>query len=144
MNKSQKGFGLGGVFRGKAYQRGFGLGGVFRGSPYQKGYGFGGLLTRFVNWVTPFFNRAKGNLMPILKSTAQTVGSEVVSSAANIAKDIIQGKDAKATAEENINKSIDKLTARQSGSGINKSSKRKNFTQLKKKKKKKRILDIFD
>ena len=110
--------------------------GFFRGAPYQKGYGLGGLLSRFVNWVTQFFNRAKGNLLPILKSTPQSVGSEVVNSAANIAKDIIQGKDAKATAEEHINKSIDKFTDRKSGSGINMSLKRKVISQFKKKKKK--------
>ena len=80
-----------------------------------------------------FFIRAKGNLLSILKRTAQSVGSEVVNSAANIAKYFIQGKHAKATSEEHINKSIDKLTDRQSGSGINKSLKRKVFSQFKKK-----------
>ena len=143
MNRAQKGFGLGGVFRGKSYQRGYGLGGVFRGSPFQKGYGLGGLLSRFVSWVTPFFNRAKDNLLPIIKTAAKNVGSEVVSSAANIAKEVIQGKDAKLSAEENINKSIDKLTSKQQGSGINKPTKRKNIVQNKKQKKK-RVLDIFD
>jgi len=139
MNKRQKGYGLGGVFRGSNYQKGYGLGGVFRGS--QKGYGLGGLMTRFFDWVKPFFIRAKDNLMPVLKSTAKNVGQEVLSSATNIAKDLFDGKDLKESAEKNINASIDKITKPQAGSGtINKRKlQRKSPTH-----KKKRFLDIFD
>lgn len=133
--------GLGGVFRNS--QRGYGLGGVFRGSPYQKGYGLGGFFSKLINWISPFFNRAKDNLLPTLKTTAKNIGSEVIGSAANIAKDIIQGKEPQKSAEEHINKSIDKLT--QKGSGINKTHKRKRLLHIKPKlKKKKRVLDIFD
>ena len=124
--KTHRGFGLGGVFRGASYQQGFGLGGVFRGSAYQKGYGLGGIWSKFYNFVAPFFSRAKENLMPLLKSTASHVGNEIISSASNIARDLVKGNDVKNSAVENINQSIDNLTKPQTGSGsINNHNKRK-------------------
>ena len=141
MYRKQKGYGLGGVFRGSSYQKGSGLGGIFRGAPYQKGYGLGDVMVKFINWMKPFFSKAKENLMPVLKASAKNIGQEVINSASNIAKDLIDGKNLKESSEKNINETIDKLTKTQAGSGtINKRRlERKNNIR-----RKKRILDIFD
>ena len=83
--------------------------------------------------------------MPLLKSTASHVGNEIISSASNIARDLVKGKDVKNSAVENINQSIDNLTKPQTGSGsINNHNKRKIGIKSKIKRAKKRILDIFD
>lgn len=140
MIKNQKGFGLGGVFRGSSYQKGYGLGGMFRKN--QKGHGLGGIMSKFFNWISPYFAKAKENLMPILKSSAKNIGHEVLNSATNIAKDLIDGRNVKESSDKHINEAIDKLTKPQAGSGtINKRRVSKNLAT---RKKKKRILDIFD
>ena len=141
MHKAQKGYGLGGVFRGAAYQKGHGLGGVFRGASFQRGYGLGGVMSKVFNWLKPFLVRVKDNLLPSFKSTAKNVGQEVLTSATNIAQDLLDGKSFQESSEKNINESIDKLTKPQAVSGtINKRRQiQKLFTR-----KKKRILDIFD
>lgn len=83
---------------------------VFRGSPYQRGYGLGGIFRRFFTWVLPIL---RDHGMPIVKS----VGKELISNAANIATEAIDGRDIKNSVEEKIKEGLEKLK-NQKGSGV--------------------------
>lgn len=139
----QKGF----AYRGQPVQNGFGI--VYRGQPLQNGYGLGSMFRKFFKWIIPI---VKDHGVPLMKKGAISVRNEVLNSAANLAKDVIDGRNVQDAAKERYNQTVDtiKNNVEQTlkGEGINK--KRtfdKSFIVLKKKKspqKKKKRLDIFD
>ena len=75
----------------------------FRGSVYQKGYGLGGTFRRFFKWVIPLI---KTHAVPKIESGLKSVGKEILTSAANVATDVVNGKDFKESARDNANNSI--------------------------------------
>lgn len=117
-------------------QRGFGLN-YFKGQSYQKGYGLGGFFRKFFKWASPYISK----IMPIIKQGAKHVGKEVIDSAANIAKDVLEGKDLKESSSTRINDSIDNLVSNKpmTGSGYKRKRKYTNSFHFKKRKQ-----DIFD
>lgn len=115
---------------------------VFRGSSYQRGYGLGGSFRSFFKWLVPIF---KEHALPLLKSGAQEVGKEAISSITNIAKDAVNGRNIKEAAGEHLNSAVDnlkeKVNKKLSGKGIKRRKKRKNTIIFRKKAK---LNDIFD
>ena len=71
---------------------------VFKGTTIQRGRGIGS-----------FFSRMMRGAMPLLKSGAKAVGKQIVESGANIAKDLIEGKNLKASAIKNLSAGGSKL-----------------------------------
>jgi hypothetical protein len=134
-----------GIFSGPLLQKGYG----------QRGRGIGKMLKNFMSWITPI---AKQHILPKLETGAKYVGSNFVQSVANLAQDVIQGKNLNEAAKERYddlvttikNKAIDKLEGRgfknRKRTTINKTTKkRKNYIILKpNSKRKKRASDIFD
>jgi hypothetical protein len=130
----------------------------FVGNKYQKGYGLGGTFKRFFKWIVPIFKR---HALPVVHTGLKTVGREVLSSAANIANDVVLGKNLKESANKNITQSINNLketfekklegqgykkkTVRKfrPNSSIKGNTNRQKYVILKKQKKEKN-LDIFD
>jgi len=115
---------------------------VFRGASYQRGYGLGGSFRSFFRWLVPIF---KEHALPLLKSGAQEVGKEAVSSITNIAKDAVNGRNVKEAASEHLSSAMDnlknKVNKKLSGKGIKRRKKRKNTIIFRKKAK---LNDIFD
>lgn len=122
---------------------------VFRGASFQRGYGLGNVFRRFMSWAIPLF---KEYGLPLVKS----MGKEIVTNAASVANDAIEGKNIKESAKEKIIDSLEKLK-QQKGSGLKKktsnlnkkSEEQKTKTKKRRKKQKqksnkKRKLDIFD
>jgi hypothetical protein len=114
---------------------------IFRGPMYQRGYGLGGYFKRFFNWIIPLAER---HIVPQLKSGAKEIGKELVNATSNVAKEVIEGKNIKGSAEEHFENafvSIKTSTEKKlKGSGIKRSIKGKIF-YIKNKKTKK---DIFN
>jgi hypothetical protein len=78
----------------------------YKGVYWQKGYGLGGTFRKFWKWVAPIF---KKHALPTLQSGLETLGNEGISTVKNIAKDVMQGKNLKASAEENIDLAVNNL-----------------------------------
>lgn len=120
---------------------------VYRGRTSQRGSGLGGIFQKFFRWIVPL---VKTHALPLLKTGAQAVGSEVVNSTANLAKDLIIGKNPGEAAKENVNIAITNLKNRTEkhleGRGIKRKRKpKKNYIILKKRKLNKSYnSDIFD
>lgn len=116
---------------------------VYKGLPYQHGYGLGDSFRSFFRWIIPIVSK---HAMPALKE----VGSTALSTAADIAKDAVSGKNLKEAASEHVNAAIDKIKARTEeklllGKGIKRSRKRsKKPKYLLIKKNKKQLEDIFN
>lgn len=121
----------------------------YKGSAYQQGYGLGSSFRRFFRWIIPIF---KEHALPKLESGLKTVGKEALSSAANIAKDYVAGKDLSLAAKEHVSTSIDNLKDKAenslSGHGPKKKSikRKKSFKKyfILKKQKNLHNSDIFD
>lgn len=64
----------------------------FSGPTIQRGYGFGSLISRVF----------KGSVLPIFKRGAQAVGKQLLSSGASILSDVMNGKNLKAAAKDNL------------------------------------------
>jgi hypothetical protein len=128
-------------FAGQEIQKGYGLG---QRVQQTGGFGLGGLFKNFLSFLTPFFNKAKENAIPILKSAARELGKEVVKSTSEIAKDVLEGKKLGESAKERITNSIENLTEKANekmkGNGYKKRHKYKKKQSVNKKRK----LDIFD
>ena len=132
-------------------QAGSGVGTVFHGSRYQKGHGLGNIFRSFIKWVVPIF---KTHAVPLIKRGAQTLGSEAIRTATNVANDTLNGKTFEESAKERVRESISNLSEKalsaiQSGSGKrkrkrNKKSKTTKTTFICKTLSKKRRRDIFD
>ena len=98
----------------------------FRGNVYQKGYGLGGTFRRFFKWVIPLI---KTHAVPKIESGFKSVGREFLTSAANIATDVVNGRDLKESARENVNNSINTVKNRIENSLIGSGKKRKAKSQ---------------
>lgn len=116
--------------------------GVYRGSPYQQGYGLGGTFRKFFKWIVPLL---KKHALPHIESGIKQVGKTALSTAADIAKDAVSGKNVRVAATERINTAVESLKERAEnsleGKGIKRKKKFKKFVVLKKKTK---FQDIFD
>lgn len=129
-------------FIGSDIQRGYGLG---KRPHMQVGYGIGGLFSKFFDFVKPYLVKAKNYAIPLLKSGAETVGKEVVKSAAEIAKDVLDGKNVKESAQHHLNASVDNLVSKAEQKMKGNGYKRRHISRkFLPKKKKHRNLDIFD
>jgi hypothetical protein len=126
-------------FIGREIQKGYGLGINQRG-----GFGFGRLFKNFFGFIRPYLSKAKEFSIPILKSGAEAVGKEVVKSSAEIAKDLLDGKNFKDSARERLTNSIDTLAQMADDKLTGKGYKRKRKRIKKTFENKKRKLDIFD
>jgi hypothetical protein len=127
-------------YRGSNFQRGYGLGGY----AYQNGAGLGGMFRKFASWVMPILRK---HALPSLQSGVKAIGREALDSAADVAKDIISGRDFKETVNKRLGTAIeslkDKAEQKLDGRGIKRKRNLKNLIILKKKK----IVnhkDIFD
>ena len=121
-------------YQGSYFQRGYGL------SHYQNGSGFTDLFRRFASWVVPII---KKHALPTIQSGVQALGREALDSAADVAKDLLSGKEFKEsasnrykTAVENIKQKVeDKFEGRGlKTSQFGKRKKKANYIILKKKK----------
>jgi hypothetical protein len=110
---------------------------IFRGPMFQQGYGVGGYFRRFFRWIVPL---AEKHLLPYVKTGMQNVGSKVVDTASMLTKDALYGKLTKASANEQIEKTIGELKD-QAESTLKGSGRAKRPKIIFKKRKKKR--DIF-
>lgn len=129
---------------------------IFRGAPIQRGYGLGNAFRRFISWAIPYL---KEYGLPVAKS----VGKEIISNAASMANDALEGKDIKESANAKIRSSLEKLLP-QKGKGVKQKRQRKSkekskiqkvkakfkssldklLTQRGGKRKRTRKLDVFD
>jgi hypothetical protein len=120
---------------------------VFQGARQQRGYGLGSIFRKFFGWVMPIF---KTHALPMIKRGAQTVGTEAIRSATNIATDALSGKDIQTAAKERTIEALDNLSNKaqgvlQSGSGKKyKRPKKRKLPLIFKKKQIKKSHDIFD
>jgi hypothetical protein len=123
-------------FRGSNFQQGYGLN-------YQQGAGLGTMFRKFASWVVPIF---KKHALPVIESSIKTVGHEALNSAADVAKDLVSGKNLKEASSERLITAIDNLKQKAEnkleGKGIKRKKKLKNLVIFKNKKK--RFQDIFD
>jgi hypothetical protein len=123
-------------FRGSNFQQGY-------GSNYQQGAVLGTMFRKFASWVVPIF---KKHALPVIESGIKTVGQEALDSAADVAKDIISGKNLKEASSERLISAIDNLKQKAEnklqGKGIKRKKKLKNLVIFKNKKT--RFQDIFD
>lgn len=128
-------------FVGQEIQKGYGLGVRVH---QNGGFGLGGLFKNFMSFITPYFNKAKANALPLLKSAAREVGKEVIKSTSEIAKDVIQGKNFGTSVKEKLTSNIDNLTEKANQTLAGNGYKRKRNTKKNHSFVKKRKLDIFD
>jgi hypothetical protein len=118
---------------------------VFRGSPNQRGYGLGGIFSNLFRFIMPLF---KTHALPVIKSGAQTITSEAVKTAANIASDLINGRNIKDSAKQHSNEYVDNiknqaLISLQKGGSIKRRKQSKKNKKIKKQKLRS-LQDIFD
>lgn len=124
--------------------------GVFRGSPYQQGYGLGGTFRKFFRWIVPLFQK---HALPHIESGIKEFGKTALSAAADLAKDVVSGRNVREAATDRINTAVNSLKERAEnslegkansleGKGIKR--KRKKFKKFVVLKKKKNFKDIFD
>lgn len=109
----------------------------YKGSPFQRGYGLGGTFRRFFSWIMPIVQK---HAMPAIKE----VGRTAISTAADIAKDAVSGKDLKESAQERVSAAIDSIKNKAEsklidGKGIKRKGKKYYII-----KKRKHLKDIFD
>lgn len=127
--------------------RGTQLGGgqdVFRGPMYQQGYGLGGYFRKFFKWIVPI---AQKHALPHLQNGAEAIGKQVSESISNIARDTINGKNIRDSAQNNVDIAISNLKnqaeAKLRGEGI-KRKRAKSRSVIFKRKPKAKHRDIFD
>ena len=107
-------------FRGSNFQQGYGLN-------YQQGAGLGTMFRKFASWVVPIF---KKHALPVIENSIKTVGHEALNSAADVAKDLVSGKNLKEASSERLIAAIDNLKQKAEnkleGKGIKRKKKLKN------------------
>ena len=81
----------------------------FRGDVYQKGRGLGRMFSNLMKWVSPL---VKKHAFPKFESGLKSVGREFLSTAANIATDVVNGRDLEESARDNVNNSIKNVKGR--------------------------------
>ena len=101
----------------------------FRGNVYQKGYGLSGTFKKFFKWIVPIFKRLA---LPVVKSGLKTIGKEALSSATNIANDVILGKNLKEATNKNISGSLNNLKEKLENKLEGKGVKRKRSNSIEK------------
>ena len=123
-------------FRGSNFQYGYGFN-------YQYGSGLGIMFRKLASWVVPIF---KKHALPVIESGIKTVGQEALDSAADVAKELISGRNLKDATSERFVSAIENLKQKAenklNGKGIKRKKKLKNLVILKNKKL--RSQDIFD
>jgi hypothetical protein len=130
-------------YKGSQFQDGYGL------IQFQTGDGFSDIFRRFASWVVPII---KKHAVPTLESGVKALGREALDSAANVAKDLLSGRDFKESATNRYKSAIDSLKEKAEksleGRGLKgRAIKRKRSTPNKiilKKLKTTRNPDIFD
>ena len=130
-------------YKGSQFQDGYGL------IQFQTGDGFSDIFRRFASWVVPII---KKHAVPTLESGVRALGREALDSAANVAKDLLSGRDFKESATNRYKSAIDSLKEKAEksleGRGLKgRAIKRKRSTPNKiilKKLKTTRNPDIFD
>ena len=130
-------------YKGSQFQDGYGL------IQFQTGDGFSDIFRRFASWVVPII---KKHAVPTLESGVKALGREALDSAANVAKDLLSGRDFKESATNRYKSAIDSLKEKAEksleGRGLKgRAIKRNRSTQNKiilKKLKTTRNPDIFD
>jgi hypothetical protein len=75
---------------------------TYRGVRYQRGQGLGGVFRKLFRWIAPII---KQHGAPILKS----VGETGLQGLTNFAKDALEGKDLKQSAQDRFTETIDDL-----------------------------------
>lgn len=133
---------------------------LYYGAPYQRGYGLGGTFRKFFSWIVPIF---KKHALPVLNDGLKEVGKTALTTAADIAKDTVNGINIRDSFRERTNTALDTLKEKAEkklegrGYRINKNKKKtyegshslsiKRGKKLKKKiiliKKRKDLKDIF-
>jgi hypothetical protein len=118
---------------------------LYRAPLYQRGYGLGGTFRKFFSWIVPLVRK---HAVPALELGLKTVGHTALSTAADIAKDVVSGKNVREAAEERINSAVDSLRERAEnkleGRGIKRQRKSKKFKKYIILKKQQKSKDIFD
>ena len=76
---------------------------VFEGYRFQRGYGLGGVFKKLYRWFMPIL---KHHAVPAVK----TVGKELLKGATNLAKDAINGKNIKESANIRFNETLNQLS----------------------------------
>ena len=130
-------------YKGSQFQDGYGL------IQFQTGDGFSDIFRRFASWVVLII---KKHAVPTLESGVKALGREALDSAANVAKDLLSGRDFKESATNRYKSAIDSLKEKAEksleGRGLKgRAIKRKRSTPNKiilKKLKTTRNPDIFD
>ena len=119
-------------------QAGYGDITVYRAPMYQRGYGLGNAFKRFFRWIVPIF---KEHAVPTLKTGITALKDEALSSASNVINDVLEGKNLKDSAVQNIETSIEniknKVEKKLKGNGIKRVAKSKKVIYRKQS-------DIFD
>ena len=72
---------------------------VYRGVPFQRGYGLGGTFKKFFNWAIPLIQKHAG---PVIKQGITTVGKRAIDTVADIARDVVDGKNLKTSVKERL------------------------------------------
>lgn len=83
--------------------------GFYKGVPIQKGYGFSSFFKKFMRYIVPI---VKEYALPPMKSAAKQIGTEMISSFSNIAKDVIDGNSLQESSKKRLNESIENLSKR--------------------------------
>jgi predicted Ser/Thr protein kinase len=117
---------------------------IYRGSVYQAGYGLGGTFRKFFKWIIPIF---KKHALPTLESGAKAIGKTALTAAADIARDVVAGRNVREASREHMNSAVDSLKERAErtldGKGI-KLKKKQKFKKFVVLKQKQNFNDIFD
>ena len=108
-------------YRGSNYQEGFGY-------SYQIGDGLGDMFRRFASWVVPIL---KKHAIPTIQSGVKAIGREALDSAADVAKDLLSGKEFKESATNRYKTAVDSLRERAENKLEGRGIKRKNTSQKK-------------
>ena len=119
----------------------------YSGTLIQKGYGLGSTFKQFFRWAVPLF---KKHALPTIEGGVKAVGKQALSSASEVIKDVISGKNVFEAAKEQASVAVDSLkrSAEETLSGRGIKRKRKRHTNQKKFKSypifSKRPADIYD
>jgi hypothetical protein len=131
-----------GYFNAPLFQRGYGM----------KGRGIGRMLRNFMRWISPL---ARKHIVPKIEAGAKFVGTNLVETLANVAKDTIEGQNINDAAKDRFQDLADDLKQKTEnvlqGNGVKKKTAVKKTHQLvntiilkNTKKTNKRKQDIFD
>jgi hypothetical protein len=118
-------------FKGSQFQEGYGF------IEFQSGDGFGDIFRRFASWVVPII---KKHAIPTLESGVKAIGREALDSAADVAKDILSGRDFKTSASSRYKSAIDTLKEKAEKTIDGRGLKRKNTSINSKKSNKNKII----